>query len=107
MTLSFRRYADRTFLTFAVLRPSLSDCASVDLSTEENCGDINSVASVLKSWFRDLPEPLLTRKLYPEFIKAVGIEDPAVQLMTLHEVTNQLPDPNYATLKFLMCHLHR
>jgi hypothetical protein len=27
--------------------------------------------------------------------------------MTLHEVTNQLPDPNYATLKFLMCHLHR
>ncbi|KAF9349146.1 hypothetical protein BGX34_002013 [Mortierella sp. NVP85] len=83
------------------------DCASVDLSTEENCGDINSVASVLKSWFRDLPEPLLTRKLYPEFIRAVSIEDPAVQLMTLHEVTNQLPDPNYATLKFLMCHLHR
>ncbi|KAG0097635.1 hypothetical protein BGZ93_002342, partial [Podila epicladia] len=41
------------------------DCAAVDLSTEENCGDVNSVASVLKTWFRDLPEPLLTRKLYP------------------------------------------
>ncbi|KAI7828880.1 hypothetical protein BC939DRAFT_37191 [Gamsiella multidivaricata] len=83
------------------------DCSAVDLSSEENCGDINSVASVLKSWFRELPEPLLTRKLYPEFIKAASIEDPGLQLMNLHQVTNQLPDPNYATLKFLMCHLNR
>ncbi|KAF9209297.1 hypothetical protein BGZ49_005361 [Haplosporangium sp. Z 27] len=83
------------------------DCSAVDLSSEENCGDINSVASVLKSWFRELPEPLLTKKLYPEFIKAASIEDPSLQLMNLHQVTNQLPDPNYATLKFLMCHLNR
>ncbi|KAF9202594.1 hypothetical protein BGZ59_002079 [Podila verticillata] len=83
------------------------DCSAVDLSTEDNCGDVNSVASVLKTWFRDLPEPLLTRRLYPEFIKAAAMEDPALQLMNLHQCTNQLPDPNYATLKFLMCHLNR
>ncbi|KAG0026325.1 hypothetical protein BGZ81_006458 [Podila clonocystis] len=83
------------------------DCAAVDLSTEENCGDVNSVASVLKTWFRDLPEPLLTRRLYPEFIKAAALEDPGAQLMNLHQCTNQLPDPNYATLKFLMSHLNR
>ncbi|KAF8928598.1 hypothetical protein BGZ47_001521 [Haplosporangium gracile] len=83
------------------------DCSAVDLSSEENCGDINSVASVLKTWFRELPDPLLTRQLYPEFIRAASIEDPAMQLMNLHQVTNQLPDPNYATLKFLMCHLNK
>ncbi|KAG0295389.1 hypothetical protein BGZ96_011860 [Linnemannia gamsii] len=83
------------------------DCSAVDLNSEENCGDINSVASVLKTWFRELPDPLLTRQLYPEFIKAANIEDPALQLMNLHQVTNQLPDPNYATLKFLMCHLNK
>ncbi|KAF9129110.1 hypothetical protein BGW39_004452 [Mortierella sp. 14UC] len=83
------------------------DCAAVDLSSEENCGDINSVASVLKTWFRELPDPLLTRQLYPEFINAANMEDPALQLMNLHQVTNQLPDPNYATLKFLMCHLNK
>ncbi|KAF9934392.1 hypothetical protein FBU30_002216 [Linnemannia zychae] len=83
------------------------DCTLVDLSSEENCGDINSVASVLKTWFRELPDPLLTRQLYPEFIRAANIEDPALQLMNLHQVTNQLPDPNYATLKFLMCHLNK
>ncbi|KAF9307573.1 hypothetical protein BGZ91_008345, partial [Linnemannia elongata] len=82
------------------------DCSAVDLSCEENCGDINSVASVLKTWFRELPDPLLTRQLYPEFIRAANIEDPSLQLMNLHQVTNQLPDPNYATLKFLMCHLN-
>lgn len=79
----------------------------MDLSCEENCGDINSVASVLKTWFRELPDPLLTRQLYPEFIRAANIEDPSLQLMNLHQVTNQLPDPNYATLKFLMCHLNK
>lgn len=83
------------------------DCSAVDLSCEENCGDINSVASVLKTWFRELPDPLLTRQLYPEFIRAANIEDPSLQLMNLHQVTNQLPDPNYATLKFLMCHLNK
>ncbi|KAG9067554.1 hypothetical protein KI688_012338 [Linnemannia hyalina] len=83
------------------------DCSAVDLNSEENCGDINSVASVLKTWFRELPDPLLTRQLYPEFIRAANIEDPSLQLMNLHQVTNQLPDPNYATLKFLMCHLNK
>ncbi|KAG9322193.1 hypothetical protein KVV02_007575 [Mortierella alpina] len=83
------------------------DCSAVDLDSETSVGDVNSVASVLKSWFRELPEPLLTRRLYPDFIKAANIEDPALQLMNLHQVTNQLPDPNYATLKFLMCHLNR
>ncbi|GJJ73211.1 Rho GTPase-activating protein RGD1 [Entomortierella parvispora] len=83
------------------------DCAAVDLSTEESCGDINSVASVLKAWFRELPEPLLTRKLYPEFVRIAGIQDETEKLTSLHLCTNSLPDPNYATLKFLMCHLNR
>ncbi|KAG0077468.1 hypothetical protein BGZ92_001910, partial [Podila epicladia] len=68
---------------------------------------IYRVSGVTSTWFRDLPEPLLTRKLYPEFIKAAAMEDPGMQLMNLHQCTNQLPDPNYATLKFLMCHLNR
>lgn len=79
----------------------------MDLTTEESCGDINSVASVLKAWFRELPEPLLTRKLYPEFVRIASIQDETEKLTSLHLCTNSLPDPNYATLKFLMCHLNR
>ncbi|KAG0233867.1 hypothetical protein BGW42_007074 [Actinomortierella wolfii] len=83
------------------------DCGAVDLENIDEYIDINSVASVLKSWFRELPDPLLTRELYPRFIEAAAIEDPGLRLMHIHECTNQLPDPNYATLKFLMAHLNR
>ncbi|KAF9978806.1 hypothetical protein BGZ73_000075 [Actinomortierella ambigua] len=83
------------------------DCSAVDLTNTDEYMDINSVASVLKSWFRELPDPLLTRELYPRFIEAATIEDPGLRLMNIHEVTNQLPDPNYATLKFLMAHLNK
>jgi Rho GTPase-activating protein RGD1 len=32
--------------------------------------DVNSVTSILKQFFRDLPEPLLTNLLYQDFINA-------------------------------------
>ena len=32
--------------------------------------DVNSVAGALKQFFRDLPDPLLTREQYPAFIGA-------------------------------------
>jgi hypothetical protein len=38
--------------------------------SDEWSGDINVVASVLKQWFRELPEPLLTHGLYQGFIEA-------------------------------------
>ncbi|KAG0263686.1 hypothetical protein DFQ27_001643 [Actinomortierella ambigua] len=49
------------------------DCSAVDLENTDEYMDINSVASVLKSWFRELPDPLLTRELYPRFIEAAGM----------------------------------
>ena len=32
--------------------------------------DVNSVAGLLKQFFRDLPDPLFTRELYRSFIEA-------------------------------------
>jgi Rho GTPase-activating protein RGD1 len=45
---------------------------SVDLDSSEWSGDINNVASVLKLWLRELPEPLLTGYLYSKFIEAAS-----------------------------------
>jgi hypothetical protein len=36
-------------------------------------GDPHTVAGLLKIFFRDSPEPLLTTKLYDDFISALGI----------------------------------
>lgn len=34
--------------------------------------DVNSVAGLLKQFFRDLPDPLLTREYYADFIEAAS-----------------------------------
>ncbi|RUP45057.1 hypothetical protein BC936DRAFT_148666 [Jimgerdemannia flammicorona] len=79
----------------------------VDLNTDEYISDINNVTSILKLWFRELPDPLFPKATYNEFIRAAKIEDEARRVNELHAAVNRLPDPNYATLKFLMCHLDR
>jgi len=45
---------------------------AVDLLASEWASDINTVASALKLWLRELPEPLLTHSLYGGFIEAAS-----------------------------------
>lgn len=84
-----------------------TDWSSVDVMSDEALSDINIVAGCLKLWFRELPEPLLTHALYPAFIEAAKVEDDYLRQIRLHEQVNELPDANYATLRFLMAHLDR
>ncbi|KAF8892131.1 Rho GTPase activation protein [Infundibulicybe gibba] len=83
------------------------DLEAVDLDAPEWSGDINTIASVLKMWLRELPDPLLTTQLHQGFIDAAKIENDRLRHIRLHERVNDLPDPNYATLKYFMGHLHR
>ncbi|KIL65575.1 hypothetical protein M378DRAFT_125410 [Amanita muscaria Koide BX008] len=83
------------------------DLESVDLDSPEWSQDINNVASALKAWLRELPDPLLTTLLHQGFIDAAKIENERLRHIRLHERVNELPDPNYATLKFFLGHLHR
>lgn len=69
--------------------------------------DVNSVATLLKQFFRDLPEPLFTRHAYEQFIDAAKVDDENGRRDALHQLINELPDPNYATLRALVLHLHR
>ncbi|WAR61997.1 hypothetical protein PtB15_14B91 [Puccinia triticina] len=74
---------------------------------DENQSEINDIAGAMKLWFRELPEPLLTWNLYASFIEAGRIENNRLRHIRLHERVNELPDPNYATLKYLMGHLDK
>jgi hypothetical protein len=101
----------------------LSDLESVDLDSPEWSSDINNVASVMKMWLRELPDPLLTYDLQQGFIDAASelaacfiaiedltrseIENDRLRHIRLHERVNDLPDANYATLKYFLGHLHR
>lgn len=68
---------------------------------------MNSVAGLLKQFFRDLPDPLLTSARYSDFIEAAKQEDDIVRRDSMHAIINELPDPNYATLRAITLHLHR
>ncbi|KAF8343505.1 Rho GTPase activation protein [Amanita rubescens] len=83
------------------------DLDSVDLDAPEWSGDINNVASVMKAWLRELPDPLLTSLLHQGFMEAAKIENERLRHIRLHERVNELPDPNYATLKYFLGHLYR
>ncbi|KAF9786398.1 RhoGAP-domain-containing protein [Thelephora terrestris] len=83
------------------------DLNSVDLDADEWSGDINNVASVLKLWLRELPDPLMTYELHNGFLEAARNDNDRLRHIRLHERVNDLPDPNYATLKYLMGHLNK
>lgn len=69
--------------------------------------DVNSVAGLLKQFFRELPDPLLTNEHYQGFIEAARIDDDIIRRDSMHATINSLPDPNYATLRALTLHLNR
>ncbi|KAF2105290.1 Rho GTPase-like protein activator [Lophiotrema nucula] len=69
--------------------------------------DVNSVAGLLKQFFRELPDPLLTREFYGKFIDAARIDDEIMRRDSMHALINALPDPHYATLRAIMLHLNR
>ncbi|KAM4524170.1 rho GTPase-activating protein 23-like isoform 5-T6 [Odontesthes bonariensis] len=80
----------------------------MDINTaEERWQDVNVISSLLKSFFRKLPEPLFTDDKYNDFIDANRIEDAEDRLKTMKKLIHDLPDHYYHTLKFLVGHLKR
>ncbi|KAF1814478.1 RhoGAP-domain-containing protein [Eremomyces bilateralis CBS 781.70] len=69
--------------------------------------DVNSVAGLLKLWLRELPDPVLTSERESDLIGAARIQDYAMRRDSIHAIVNELPDPNYATLRAVVLHLHK
>jgi hypothetical protein len=85
-----------------------TDSSQVDFRNPEAFQhDVNSVAGLLKQFFRELPDPVLTKDFYGKFIDAARIDDDTMRRDSMHALINALPDPNYATLRALVLHLFR
>lgn len=69
--------------------------------------DIASVTSVLKQYFRKLPNPLLTFEVYDRILECVQYEDPGERIAHLQQTVNYLPEAHRTCLEFLMFHLNR
>jgi hypothetical protein len=75
-----------------------------DLSKER---DPHTVTGLLKLFFRELPEPLMTFELYDKFIIAQQESDPALRCALVKYWLHRLPAQNFALLKFLFAFLAR
>ena len=70
--------------------------------------DIHSVSSLLKMYFRELPDPVCTFSLYDRFVSAVqSTDEDDERSCELRKVLGCLPRPNHRTLASLVKHLHR
>lgn len=67
--------------------------------------DVHVVSSLLKSFFRKMPDSLLTAALYPRFIEADKIENIVSRLERIKKLIKDLPIHHYHTLRHLILHL--
>lgn len=87
-----------------MLKAELSnDPEAVDFSAYP----IHVLASTLKSFFREMPEPLMKFALYDHFIQATDIADLRERTQMIYDIARKLPRPNFLLLERLMFHLSR
>uniref|UniRef100_A0A6I8R620 Active breakpoint cluster region-related protein n=1 Tax=Xenopus tropicalis TaxID=8364 RepID=A0A6I8R620_XENTR len=83
------------------------DASNKDILMMLSDMDINAIAGTLKLYFRELPEPLLTDRLYLAFMEGIALSDPAAKENCMMHLLRSLPDPNLMTFLFLLQHLKR
>ncbi|XP_074870847.1 rho GTPase-activating protein 44 isoform X3 [Carettochelys insculpta] len=76
------------------------DCCVVDV--QEYSADPHAIAGALKSYLRELPEPLMTFDLYDEWIQASNIQDQDKRLQALWNACEKLPKANYNNIRYLV-----
>ncbi|XP_056626875.1 rho GTPase-activating protein 44 isoform X1 [Triplophysa dalaica] len=81
------------------LKASL-DCGVLDF--QECSVDPHAIAGALKSYLRELPEPLLTFDLYDEWIQSTNIADQDKRLQALLNTCEKLPKANSDNFKYLI-----
>ncbi|XP_042575942.1 rho GTPase-activating protein 44-like isoform X8 [Cyprinus carpio] len=81
------------------LKASL-DCGVMDV--QEYSADPHAIAGALKSYLRELPEPLMTFELYDEWIQASNVQDMDKRLQALLCTCEKLPADNLNNFRYLI-----
>lgn len=81
------------------LKASL-DCGVLDV--QEYSADPHAIAGALKSYLRELPEPLMTFELYNDWIQASNIQDQDKRLQALLAACEKLPPSSSHNFKYLI-----
>ncbi|CAG0895997.1 unnamed protein product [Darwinula stevensoni] len=69
--------------------------------------DPHVIAGALKSYLRELPEPVMTHNLYSDWLQAAKVQDTEMRIQALEKVLEKLPVSHRANLRYLVKFLHR
>ncbi|XP_020783964.2 PH_BCR_vertebrate and RhoGAP_Bcr domain-containing protein isoform X1 [Boleophthalmus pectinirostris] len=83
------------------------DTNNKDVSLMMSDMDVNAIAGTLKLYFRELPEPLFTDELYPNFAGGIALSDSVAKESCMLNLLLSLPEPNLVTFLFILDHLKR
>ncbi|KAM6147294.1 SH3 domain-binding protein 1 [Phoenicopterus ruber ruber] len=86
----------------SVLRKLKSSLASGSNALEEFYSDPHAVAGALKSYLRELPQPLMTFELYNEWVKVASLKDVDGRVQSLQDTCSRLPRESYNNLRYLI-----
>ncbi|XP_072444986.1 SH3 domain-binding protein 1-like [Chiloscyllium punctatum] len=86
----------------SVLKRLKSALDSGTFDPDEFKSDPHAVAGALKSYLRELPQPLMTFDLYDEWFQAASEKDLPKKVERLREVCTKLPPESYNNLRYLI-----
>lgn len=69
--------------------------------------NVHVLTNTLKTFLRDLPEPLLTFDRYDDFLRAADLSDESDRVQTLLSLIKKLPPAHHSLLERLVFHLAR
>ncbi|XP_031607963.1 rho GTPase-activating protein 1 isoform X2 [Oreochromis aureus] len=95
----FRRSANVTLVKEVLLR--YNSGATVNFREME---DVHLAAVILKTFLRELPEPLLTYQLYNDIVNFASVSSES-QVTVMKTLVESLPEENYASLRYLITFL--
>ncbi|XP_072862713.1 rho GTPase-activating protein 8 isoform X3 [Chlorocebus sabaeus] len=71
----------------------------------DDYGDIHIPAVILKTFLRELPQPLLTFQAYEQILGITCVES-SLRVTCCRQILRSLPEHNYVVLRYLMGFLH-
>uniref|UniRef100_A0A671F1S5 Rho GTPase activating protein 8 n=1 Tax=Rhinolophus ferrumequinum TaxID=59479 RepID=A0A671F1S5_RHIFE len=72
----------------------------------DDYGDVHIPAVILKTFLRELPQPLLTFKAYEQILGDHKYVPSSLRVTYCRQILQSLPEHNYAVLNYLMGFLH-
>ncbi len=75
--------------------------------SERDYREINSIASLVKQFLRELPEPLLTEAHSGDFVRALGRPTDSERVQAISAAFKRIPPANFETVRALCHHICR